>query len=60
MYKDDFSSDDDEGGEKGGTEALATNLSQRRHLGWLEMAETIFDNSIRDNFQMQEATDTMR
>lgn len=29
-------------------------------IGTVEAAEFVFDNSIRDNFQMQEATDTMR
>lgn len=46
VYKDDFSSGESD------AEATPTSVCKKRHLGWLEAAELIFDNSIRDNFQM--------
>ena len=56
-FKDDFSSDE-EADKKSDLTPRAD--AQRRPIGWFEAAELVFENSIRDNFQMQEATDQMR
>lgn len=62
MYKDDFSSDEEEKHNNTGRNdaASATGSARSRPYGWLEATDLVFENSIRDNFQMQEATDTMR
>ena len=45
--KGDDSSDDD---EQSSSKALLKGKKQQ--VGWLDAAELVFDNSIRDNFQM--------
>ena len=39
---------------------VSSQPTKSNGLSYLDIAEAVFDNSIRDNFQMQEATDTMR
>lgn len=48
VYKDDFSSDEEDKSSarvKPDSKAVAAN-----HMGWIEAAELVFENSIRDNF----------
>ena len=61
VYKDDFSSDEEQPSRSERPQPPPREDTENRiQLGSLEASELVFENSIRDNFQMQEATDTMR
>ena len=47
VYKDDFSSDEE---EKTATGGLGQQAITAKSIGWIEAAELVFENSIRDNF----------
>ncbi len=64
VYKDDFSSDEDDNESETKNRKPSTNIAmtgrKQQAMTSFETSDLIFENSIRDNFQMQEATDLMR
>ena len=62
VYKDDFSSDDEAITVQKAIspDQLATDNDQNFQIGTFRAANLVFEDSIRDNFQMQEASDTLR